>query len=124
MALKWYGVRTKPRSEYIAANALRVEGYEHFFPRIQAVQKRSGKEGVPLFPGYLFVRCDVDRGQWPAVGLLPGVLGWVRFENDIAWLPDQVMDEIKKQGSLKFTQGALLQHSRLCNFSKHVHIYL
>lgn len=97
MALNWYVVRTKPQSEYIAANALRVEGYEHFFPTIQTVQKRSGKEEIPLFPGYLFVRCDVDRGQWPAIGLLSGVLGWVRFDGVASLIADDVVDELARR---------------------------
>ncbi len=97
MALNWYVVRTKPRSEYIAANVLGVEGYEHFFPRIQAAQKRSGREEIPLFPGYLFVRCDVDRGQWPAIGLLPGVLGWVRFDGVASSIADDIVDELARR---------------------------
>jgi transcriptional antiterminator RfaH len=97
MALNWYVIRTKPQSENIAANALRVEGYEHFFPMIQAVQRRSGKEEIPLFPGYLFVRCDVDRGQWPAIGLLPGVLGWVRFDGVASSIADDVVDELARR---------------------------
>ena len=97
MALNWYVIRTKPQSENIAANALRVEGYEHFFPMIQAIQRRSGKEEIPLFPGYLFVRCDVDRGQWPAIGLLPGVLGWVRFDGVASSIADDVVDELARR---------------------------
>ena len=97
MALNWYVVRTKSRSEYIAANALGVEGYEHFFPRTQAAQKRSGREEIPLFPGYLFVRCDVDRGQWPAIGLLPGVLGWVRFDGVASLIADDIVDELARR---------------------------
>ena len=97
MALNWYVVRTKPRSEYIAANTLGVQGYEHFFPRIQAAQKRSGREEIPLFPGYLFVRCDVDRGQWPAIGLLPGVLGWVRFDGVASSIADDIVDELARR---------------------------
>jgi transcriptional antiterminator RfaH len=97
MDLNWYVIRTKPQSENIAANALRVEGYEHFFPMIQAIQRRSGKEEIPLFPGYLFVRCDVDRGQWPAIGLLPGVLGWVRFDGVASSIADDVVDELARR---------------------------
>jgi len=97
MALNWYVVRTKPQSEYIAANALRVEGYEHFFPKIHTVQRRSGKKEIPLFPGYLFVRCDVDRGQWPAIGLLPGLLGWVRFDGVVSSIGDDIVDGLARR---------------------------
>ncbi len=97
MALSWYVVRTKPQSEYIAADALRMEGYEHFFPRIQASQRRSGKKEILLFPGYMFVRCDIDGGQWPAIGLLPGVLGWVRFDGVASLIADDVVDELARR---------------------------
>ena len=97
MARSWYVVRTKPQSEYIAAHALRKEGYEHFFPRIRGLRRRSGRREIPLFPGYLFLRCDVDRGQWPQIGLLPGVLGWVRFDAVVSPVPDDVMDDLTRR---------------------------
>lgn len=97
MTRSWYVVRTKPHSEYLAADALRMEGYEHFFPRIQAVQRRTGKKEIPLFPGYLFVRCDVDGGQWSAIGLLPGILGWVRFDGIASSITDDVVDELARR---------------------------
>ena len=97
MARSWCVVKTKPQSEYIAADALRVEGFEHFFPRIQAAQRRVGKKEIPLFPGYMLVRCDVDGGQWPTIGLLPGVLGWVRFDGVASPIADDVVDELARR---------------------------
>ena len=81
MALNWYVIRTKPQSEYIAADALRMEGYEYFFPRIQVTQRH----------------CDVDQGQWPAIGLLPGLLGWVRFDGVASSIADDIVDELARR---------------------------
>lgn len=114
MARNWYVARTKPHSEYIAAEAFRREGYQHFLPRIRTIQRRTGKKEMPLFPGYIFIRCDVNRGRWPSIGLLPGILGWVRFDGVASPIPDHVVNElvlrvesINNGGGLwiKFTPG-------------------
>ena len=97
MALRWYVVRTKPRSEYVAARALRREGYEHLFPRVVAPQRRFGRPETPLFPGYLFVRWDVDGGLWPPIARLPGILGLLRFEGILPPVPDEIMGELARR---------------------------
>ena len=97
MALRWYVLRTKPRSEYVAARALTREGYEHLFPRVTAPQRRIGGPETPLFPGYLFVRWDVDLGLWPPIARLPGVLGFLRFDGISPSVPDEIVSELVRR---------------------------
>ena len=97
MALRWYVVRTKPRSEYIAARSLARDGYEHLFPRVIAPQRRIGKPQTPLFPGYLFVRWDVDGGLWPPIARLPGIQGLLRFEGILPSVPDEIVGELARR---------------------------
>lgn len=74
-SLPWFALRVKPRAEKAVAEVLRHKGYEPFLPlhherrrwsdRVQTVE-------VPLFPGYVFCRFDVQR-RLPVL-TTPGVL--------------------------------------------------
>ena len=97
MSRRWYVVRTKPQAEYIAADALRQKGYEHFFPTVPMPLRRFGKKEIPLFPGYLFLRCDWDEHHLPAISLLPGVLGWVRFDGATPPISDEIIGDLARR---------------------------
>lgn len=97
MGTRWYVVRTQPRADHLAADELSRSGFEVFAPRIKGLTSRRGDGEAPLFPGYLFLSCDLERDSLPSFRTTHRILGWLRFENDIAWVPDQVVDEIKKR---------------------------
>lgn len=73
-SLKWYAIRVKSNFERVTAQALRARGHEEFLPLY--VKRRSSAE-VPLFPGYIFGRFDVDRRA--SVLTAPGVVHIVGF---------------------------------------------
>ena len=77
MSLSWYVVRTKPHCEYLAARGLSRDGFQIFLPLVGSPAPRAGREDRPLFPGYLFLRYDVDNQDWPSLKQMPGILGWV-----------------------------------------------
>jgi len=92
----WYCARTKPKHEHIAAAGLhRQFGLEVFHPRLR--MERATQRGVvrviePLFPCYLFVRCeehDLNDVRYSA-----GISSLVRFGSQIAIVPDAVVDEL------------------------------
>ena len=60
MPRHWYLIRTKPHSEYRAAESLGHEGLEFFLPSVRVPRPHSGHVEAPLFPGYLFLRIDVE----------------------------------------------------------------
>jgi transcription antitermination factor NusG len=74
----WYAIRVRSRFENVVATILEGKGYEGFLPlydtrrtwsdRIKQIQ-------VPLFPGYVFCRFDVQR-RLPIL-TTPGVVGIV-----------------------------------------------
>ena len=94
MTKRWYVIRAKPQCEYLAADALGRDGFELFFPRVQTPRPRAGRADMPLFPGYLFLRYDQERQDWPSVRRLPGILGWVRFNGVVPPVPDEVIAEL------------------------------
>ncbi len=97
MSLSWYAVRTKPQSEYLATKVLSGRGFEVFLPLVGSPKPRAGREDTPLFPGYLFLRYDVDRQDWPSLTQLPGILGWVRFNGVVPAVPDEVVELVAER---------------------------
>lgn len=93
MSLAWFLVRTESRTEYLAANELGQDGIEIFFPRIKTNLPRLGHRDTPLFPGYLFLRCDPEDG-WPSFRPGHRVLGMVNFGGEFPSVPDQVVDDL------------------------------
>ena len=118
MALRWYVARTEPRAEFLAAKELNRDGYEVFSPRVRAYRPLVELREAPLFPGYLFLRCDPESDGWPVFRPGHRVLGWVSFGNQVPSIPDQVVQELVERlngidtaGGLwrRFSPGELVQ---------------
>ncbi|MFQ5543991.1 MAG: transcription termination/antitermination protein NusG [Nitrospiria bacterium] len=77
--MKWYVVNTKPLKEYIAEATLKQLGLETFFPKFKekrVIRRKYQTVIGPLFPGYFFVRFDVET-HYRAVHYAHGVRGVV-----------------------------------------------
>ena len=105
MGFNWYVVRTEPRAEFLASDELRREGVEVFFPRFKSVHPKFGTVETPLFPGYLFLRCDPDGAGWPKLQIARHIAGWVTFGFERPWLPDYVVSELMEQWETIKQQG-------------------
>jgi transcriptional antiterminator RfaH len=94
----WYCARTKPKHEHIAAaNLSRNLGLAVFHPRLRF--ERPTCRGIvrtvePLFPGYVFVRCD--SSAWNDIRYVTGVSSLVHFGQRIVPVPDSVIEELKE----------------------------
>lgn len=59
----WFVLRTKARQEKALATDLHSRGIASFLPVIQCTKYYAGRKALvelPVFPGYLFLRGDVD----------------------------------------------------------------
>ncbi len=98
-ALAWYCARTQPKHEHIAAGNLRKRlGVEVFNPRLRL--ERATRRGVvnviePLFPCYVFVRCNLAEGV-DAIRHVTGVSSLVHFGQKIPSVPDETIDELRQ----------------------------
>jgi transcription elongation factor/antiterminator RfaH len=62
----WYVLHTKSRFENVVYEGLEKRALEAFLPKITVRSKRRDRKvmiRVPLFPGYLFVRTDLDPNE-------------------------------------------------------------
>ena len=94
----WLVVRTKSRQEKIAAQHLRQRDVLPYCPLFQEPRwhPRAPKGPVPLFTGYVFVRC---RPVWQlnAVQYCPGVWRPVVFGGELATLDEAVIAAIRRR---------------------------
>ena len=62
--LSWFAAYTRPHHEKVAATSLERRGYEILLPSYRTARRwkdRVKQLELPLFPGYVFVRCDPFR---------------------------------------------------------------
>lgn len=71
----WYALRVRPRCEKMVASTLLTKGYEGFLPLYRHRSRWSDRIKevlLPLFPGYLFCRMDINH-RLPIL-VTPGVM--------------------------------------------------
>ena len=95
--LRWYLAQCKPNAAQIAVRNLENQSFGTFLP-LQEITKRKGKifqrQIRPLFPGYLFVQVDPNRGPWRQVNSTRGVASLVRLGAEPSVVPNEIVDAL------------------------------
>lgn len=93
----WRCVRSKPKSEHLAARYLRVEGWEAYCPRVRH-QRRTLRGLVwfieALFPGYVF--CRFPHQDHRLVRSTTFVAGLLDFIPGCGLLPEQAVMDLRQ----------------------------
>lgn len=88
--LPWYAIHVKSKQERIVSAGLRGRGYEEFLPLYRSERDWSDRKkelDLPLFPGYVFCRLNVNRRQ--TVVSVPGVVSILGLGRVPAPVPDE-----------------------------------
>ncbi|OGO29050.1 MAG: hypothetical protein A2136_02275 [Chloroflexi bacterium RBG_16_54_11] len=98
MALHWYALRSKPRKEDSVWKQVLERNFEVFYPRLRVnpINPRSRKF-QPYFPGYLFIRADIEAVGISTFQWLPHTTGLVSFGGEPAPVPDNLVYAIQKR---------------------------
>jgi hypothetical protein len=104
----WYTLYTKPNAEALVARTLITRGLTVLLPLLPS---RPGGRLHPLFPAYLFVRCDltvigIENLQW-----IPGLRRILSFEGRPAVVPDAAIALIERGLAEIEAAGGLPLHS-------------
>lgn len=96
MTARWYAMHSKPRKEALLWEQLQIREIEAYHPRIrvQPVNPRARKV-KPYFPGYVFVRVDLEKFNWSSLQWMPGATGLVAFGGEPASVPDALIQAIR-----------------------------
>ncbi|MGH2538311.1 MAG: transcription termination/antitermination protein NusG [Candidatus Promineifilaceae bacterium] len=98
MPAAWYALHVKPHKEQWVDDLLEARRVEHFYPVLQVkpVNPRSRKQR-PYFPGYLFVRVDLEVAGSDAFRWLQGSYGLVEFGGRAPSVPEQMIQAIRQR---------------------------
>ena len=98
MCHRWYALRSKPYKEEILWQQTLKRGYETFYPRLQVQPVNPRARRVkPFFPGYMFVRVDIEAVGVSTFRWMPYSVGLVTFGGEPAYVPDSLIDALGKR---------------------------
>lgn len=98
MPEKWYAIASHPNKEDVLWQHLQSRNVEVFYPRIRvnAVNPRSRKIR-PYFPGYLFVRTDVEETGLSTFQYMPHAKGLICFGGEPSVVPETLIQAIRQR---------------------------
>jgi transcription antitermination factor NusG len=97
--LRWYALHTRARHEKVVERRLNDHGMETFLPTTMEVHRwsdRKKKVEVPLFAGYVFIRCALSVQDRTHVYQVDSVHGFVGASRAGAPIPDEQIENIRK----------------------------
>ena len=103
---RWYAAKTQPRKEALAQLHLSRQDFETFCPQILAPTRRR-RQGrgktvatpTAFFPGYVFVRIDLQRDPWRSINGTIGVSHLVQFGALPANVPAGLVEALQKSAN-------------------------
>lgn len=109
----WYVLHTRSRFENVVNDGLIKKSIEVFLPKILVRSKRRDRRlmiKVPVFPGYLFVKSDLNPYEKVEIVKTLGVVRFVGTKDGPVPVPDETIDSLKimVNSSQPVTTGNLL----------------
>jgi transcriptional antiterminator NusG len=95
--MNWYVFYTASRQEKVCEQYLTAEGFTVYLPLSEQLRQwsdRKKKVKVPLFPGYIFVKCMIS--EITKISGYRGVVGPVRFESGYAIAKEGEIESIRR----------------------------
>lgn len=108
----WVVLRTRPRSELFAAQAVAAKGVESFVPMLPGSGGTGRSGSKPLFPGYLFARVQSPAEELPRVRCAPGVAYVLPRNAPPAFLADGLVEAVRSRAT------AMAQHRAELNLQR------
>ncbi|MEB4589696.1 transcription/translation regulatory transformer protein RfaH [Candidatus Thiothrix sp. Deng01] len=100
----WFLLTSKPHKDEVADMHLRNQGYEIYRPLAKRLRPQRGKIVTrieSLFPRYMFIHLDNGiNDNWAPIRSTKGINGFVRFGNDPAQVPDELIMGLKAQEAI------------------------
>ncbi len=92
---QWHALIVRPQFERIVAMHLQEQRIQHYLP-LQHSSPRSNRSNKdtdePLFPGYVFCKCDAPDALWT----IPGVLSVRRGTSDIQVVLEREITDVRR----------------------------
>ena len=109
---RWYAAKTKAGQDVIAADNLRRQNFEIYYPRMTIERFRNGRivrESESFFPGYVLIHFELATTTWRVINNTRGVYRLLSFNEDgrPSAMPDGEVEHIQereKQGKLYISE--------------------
>ena len=94
----WYVLHTRSRFEQVVFDGLEKKSLETFLPKVTTLSKRRDRRlkiRVPLFPGYVFVRSDLNPHERLEIVKTIGVVRLVGNKDGPIPVPDEAINSLR-----------------------------
>ena len=95
----WYALWTNVHCEQLVFDQLVQKGFKAVLPTVDVWSKRRGVRrliSAPMFPGYLFLRCSIDKSSYIEVSKCRGLVCMLGERWDrLTTIPDEEMQAIE-----------------------------
>ncbi len=98
-SVKWYALRTKSRHEQKVTDRLLSKKIHAFLPTIEVWSRRKDRKKritQPMFPGYLFVECELTKDAWLEIVKTPGAANLLGYADKPVPVPEEQVHSIQK----------------------------
>lgn len=95
---RWYVLHTKSRFENVVYDNLRGKQLESFLPKMTVLSKRKDRRAmikVPVFPGYVFVRTDLDPREHVEILKTTGAVRLIGVQTGPVPVPEEQIESIR-----------------------------
>jgi len=109
--LNWHVIRSKPNKEKLLHQQLLLRQIETYYPciKVRPVNPRSLKI-KPYFPGYLFIRADLNVHGISSLQWIPGAMSLVSFGSELATVGNDLLQAIRRKvDQINAVNGELLE---------------
>ena len=94
----WFVAHTKSRFEQVVFDGFHRKSLEAFLPKITVMSKRRDRRKkirVPLFPGYVFIKSDLNPHERLEIVKTAGVVRLVGNKDGPISVPDEAIDSLQ-----------------------------
>jgi transcription elongation factor/antiterminator RfaH len=110
----WYVLHTRSRFENVVHDGLVKKSVQAFLPKVLVQSRRRDRKKmirVPLFPGYLFVRTDLNPHEHLEILKTVGAVRLIGNKNQPVSVFDSVIDSLRIMANTDFpvTTGSRFQ---------------
>lgn len=94
----WYVAHTRSRFEQVVFDGFNRKSLEAFLPKITAISKRRDRRKkirIPLFPGYVFIRSDLNPHERIEIVKTTGVVRLIGNKDGPVSVPDEAIDSLR-----------------------------
>jgi transcription elongation factor/antiterminator RfaH len=94
----WYVLHTRSRFENVVNENLFKKSFDVFLPKVLVRSKRRDRKKmirVPLFPGYLFVKTDLDPREHLEIVKTVGAVRLIGNNSGPVAVPDETVESLK-----------------------------